>query len=44
MSVLKKLTEVSKKYVDRKGGYSRIIKCGFRKGDAAELSILKRVD
>lgn len=35
--------EIAPKYVDRKGGYTRIIKVGPRKGDAAELVILELV-
>jgi len=31
------LEEVSPKYIERKGGYTRIIKIGFRKGDNAEI-------
>ncbi|HCT64912.1 MAG TPA: 50S ribosomal protein L17 [Lachnospiraceae bacterium] len=35
--------EVAPKYVDRKGGYTRTIKLGARKGDAAEMVILELV-
>ena len=35
--------EVAPKYVDRKGGYTRMIKIGPRKGDAAEMVILELV-
>ncbi|MGE4214487.1 MAG: bL17 family ribosomal protein [Anaerotignaceae bacterium] len=35
--------EVAPKYVDRKGGYTRMIKLGARKGDAAEMVILELV-
>jgi large subunit ribosomal protein L17 len=35
--------EIAPKYVDRNGGYTRIIKLGQRKGDAAEEVILELV-
>lgn len=35
--------EIAEKYADRKGGYTRIIKLGKRKGDAAEVVILQLV-
>ena len=41
----KKVTNVlSKRYLNRKGGYSRIIKAGFRYGDRASLAIIELVD
>jgi len=41
----KKVTNVlSKRYLNRKGGYSRIIKTGFRYGDRASLAIIELVD
>lgn len=44
----KKLTnkvvdEISKKYVSRPGGYTRILKLGQRRGDAAEMAIFQLV-
>ena len=40
-----KVTSVlSKRYLSRKGGYSRIIKAGFRYGDKAPLAIIELVD
>ncbi len=35
--------EIAPKYADRKGGYTRIIKLGQRRGDAAETVILQLV-
>ncbi len=43
-TVLKKLfDELAQKYKDRQGGYTRIIKFGFRKGDNAPVSIIELV-
>ncbi len=35
---------LSKRYLNRNGGYSRIIKAGFRYGDRAPLAIIELVD
>ena len=35
---------LSKRYLDRKGGYTRIIKAGFRYGDNAPMAIIEFVD
>lgn len=44
-AVAKKLMEeVSPKYADRKGGYTRIIKTGPRRGDAAEMCIIELIN
>lgn len=36
--------EVGPKIADRPGGYTRIIKTGFRKGDGAETAMIELVD
>ena len=36
--------EVSQKVADRPGGYTRILKTGFRLGDAAQMCIIELVD
>ncbi len=41
----RKVTNIlSKRYLSRNGGYSRIIKAGFRYGDKAPLAIIELVD
>ena len=35
--------EIGPKYADRKGGYTQIVKIGPRRGDAAEMAIIKLV-
>lgn len=37
----KMFTEIAPKYVDRNGGYTRIIKIGPRKGDAKNGSCIR---
>ena len=37
------IDELGPKYADRDGGYTRIIKTGARRGDAAEMAILELV-
>ena len=42
--VVKKLfDEIAPKYADRQGGYSRIMKLGYRRGDAAQMVLVELV-
>jgi len=43
-TAIKKLFDViSKKYTDRNGGYTRLIKLGFRRGDASPVTLIEFV-
>ncbi len=41
--VHKLFEEIAKRYMDRQGGYIRIIKKGVRKGDAAPISVVQLI-
>ena len=41
--VTKLFAEIAPKYAERNGGYTRVIKIGPRRGDAAEVSVLELV-
>ena len=35
---------LSKRYINRKGGYTRVVKAGFRYGDKAPMAVIEFVD
>ena len=43
-SVTELFREISQKIADRPGGYTRILRTGFRSGDGAEMCIIELVD
>ena len=43
-AVGKLFTNLGPRYVERPGGYIRIIKCGYRDGDNAPMAIVELVD
>ena len=42
--VRKVFEEIAPRYAERKGGYTRLVKIGARKGDAAKMVILELVE
>ena len=44
MAVGKLFNELGPRYKERPGGYLRVLKCGFRPGDAAPMAIVELVD
>ena len=43
-SVKKVFEELSKRYSKRNGGYSRVLKAGFRTGDDAPMAVIELID
>ena len=43
-TVTKLFTVLADRYKDRQGGYSRVLKAGFRYGDAADMAVFELVD
>ena len=43
-AVGKLFTEIAPRFVDRPGGYTRILKCGMRPGDNAPMAIIEFVE
>jgi len=41
--VYKLFNEIGPKYADRNGGYTRVIRTGARRGDAAEMAIIELI-
>ena len=42
--VSKLFGDLATRYADRQGGYSRVLKAGYRYGDAAAMAVLELVD
>ncbi len=42
--VTKLFNELAPRYKERPGGYTRVLKCGFRHGDAAPMAIIELMD
>ena len=43
-AVGKLFSELGPRYADRPGGYTRILKCGYRSGDSAPMAYIELVD
>ena len=43
-AVGKLFSDIGPRSIDRQGGYTRILKCGFRKGDSAPMAFIELVD
>ena len=43
-AIQKLFNEIAPKFASRNGGYTRVIKTGFRRGDSAPMAIIEFVD
>lgn len=43
-AVAKLFTEIGPRHKERPGGYTRVLKCGFRAGDSAPMAYIELVD
>lgn len=43
-AAIKLFDDIAKRYVNRPGGYTRIVKTGFRVGDSAPMAVISLVD
>ena len=43
-AIQKLFNEIAPKFANRNGGYTRVIKTGFRRGDAAPMAIIQWVE
>tara|TARA_B100000029_G_scaffold490664_1_gene549927 strand:+ start:584 stop:1009 length:426 start_codon:yes stop_codon:yes gene_type:complete len=43
-TVSKLFDTIATRYADRKGGYTRVLKAGFRYGDSAPMAVIELVD
>jgi large subunit ribosomal protein L17 len=43
-AVAKLFSDLGPRFQDRKGGYTRVIKCGFRAGDNAPMAYIEFID
>ena len=43
-AIQKLFSEIAPKFASRNGGYTRVIKTGFRRGDAAPMAIIEWVE
>lgn len=43
-AIAKLFGDLSERYKDRPGGYTRVLKAGFRQGDSAPMAVIELVD